>query len=145
MISGTIILRKIEPHFRSCRMKRYPHLSNEERYYIHHAVREGKSKQEIAKRLNRHPSTLSREVKRNTWPSAYLYTYDWALYFVRQRKRYKAKRYYRKLKDEMATRVTQLLKQYLSPEQISGYLLRHHQTSVSHETIYRFIYSLPER
>jgi len=126
-------------------MRTYQHLSNEERYYIHQAVREGKLKQEIAERLNRHPSTISRELKRNMWPSAYLYTYDWALYFVRQRRRFKAKRCYRKMTDELVSMVTRLLKQYLSPEQISGYLLRHHQISISHESIYRFIYSDVER
>jgi len=33
----------------------------------------------------------------------------------------------------------------LSPEQISNYLKRHKNTLISHETIYRFIYSQPER
>jgi len=32
-------------------------------------------------------------------------------------------------------------KPYLSPEQVSGYLKQHHALSLSHETIYRFIYS----
>lgn len=34
-----------------------------------------------------------------------------------------------------------LLKQWLSPEQISAYLKAHHAISLSHETIYRFIYT----
>ncbi len=126
-------------------MKIYQHLSNEERFYIHQAVREGKKQNEIAYRLGRHPSTISRELKRNMWPSAYLYTYYWALYFVRFRKRYKAKFCYRKLDEELESKIIELLKQYLSPEQISGYLDRHHDISISHETIYRFIKSDPER
>jgi len=34
-----------------------------------------------------------------------------------------------------------LLKRYLSPEQISAYLKAHHAVTLSHETIYRFIYA----
>ena len=37
--------------------------------------------------------------------------------------------------------IVQLIQQYLSPEQVSGYLKKHHGLSISHETIYRFIYS----
>ena len=37
--------------------------------------------------------------------------------------------------------VVTLLKQYLSPEQVSNYLRRHHQVRVSHETIYHYIFS----
>jgi len=126
-------------------LKIYQHLSNEERFYIHQAIREGKTKKEIAYRLGRHPSTISRELRRNMWPSAYLYTYEWALYFLRFRKRCKARKCYRKLNDELETKIIELLKQYLSSEQISGYLFRHHDISISHETIYRFIKSDPER
>lgn len=57
-------------------MTRYQHLSHEERFYIHQAVREGKRTVEIARALGRHASTISREQRRNMWPSAYLYTYD---------------------------------------------------------------------
>jgi len=55
-------------------MKTYQHLGNEERFYIHQAVREGKNQKEIAEQLDRSPSTISREMNRNMWPSAKLYT-----------------------------------------------------------------------
>jgi IS30 family transposase len=79
------------------------------------------------------------------WPSAYLYTYDWALYFVQRRKRYKARRCYTKLNAELESKIIELLKQYLSPKQISGYLNLHHDISISHETIYRFVKSDSKR
>lgn len=41
--------------------------------------------------------------------------------------------------------VTELLEQYLSPEQVAGYLLRHYKIRISHETIDRYIYSNPQR
>ena len=44
----------------------YNHLSSEERGHIEAYVREGVSQAEIARRLNRHRSTISREIKRGT-------------------------------------------------------------------------------
>ncbi len=122
-------------------MRRYQHLSSEERFYIHQAVREGKRKADIARVLARHPSTIGREMRRNMWPSAYLYTYEWAMYFLRQRRRFASRRKYRKLTAELEATVVHLLKRCLSPEQISAYLSKHHCISLSHETIYRFIYT----
>ncbi|MEQ1844683.1 MAG: helix-turn-helix domain-containing protein [Nitrospira sp.] len=39
-------------------MKHYHHLSNEERFYIHQAVRDGKRNVEIARALGRDASTI---------------------------------------------------------------------------------------
>ncbi|UCH49101.1 MAG: IS30 family transposase [Betaproteobacteria bacterium] len=122
-------------------MKQYQHLSSEERFYIHQAVREGKRKADIARALQRHPSTIGREMRRNMWPSAYLYTYEWAMYFLRQRKRFANRHKCRKLTDELKVTVVHLLKRCLSPEQISAYLRQHQRISLSHESIYRFIYT----
>ena len=121
-------------------MTHYQHLSDEERFYIHQAVRDGKRNVEIAHALGRHPSTISREKQRNMWPSAHLYTYEWARYFHRQRQRRANMRKDRKLTGWTEALMVALLKRYLSPEQISAYLKTHHTISLSHETIYRFIY-----
>lgn len=120
-------------------MKQYQHLSSEERFYLHQAVREGKNKAEIARTLGRAPSTIGREMRRNMWPSAYLYTYDWAMYFVRQRKRRVNACKHRKLTEEVKPLIVALLRRCLSPEQISEYLNRHRRIGLSHESIYRFI------
>ena len=122
-------------------MKQYQHLSSEERFYIHQAVREGKNKADIARTLGRHASTIGREMRRNMWPSAHLYTYEWAMYFLRRRKRWAAGCKHRKLTDETKALIVQLLGRVLSPEQISAYLRRHKCISLSHETIFRFIYA----
>lgn len=103
-------------------------------------MRDGKRNVEIAHALGRHPSTISREKRRNMWPSAHLYTYNWAKYFHRQRQRRAQARKYRKLTGRTEVLMVALLKQYLSPEQISAYLKMHHAITLSHETIYRFIY-----
>ena len=43
----------------------YTHLSSNERYVISHLVLYGLSLREIGQRLNRHHTTISREIKRN--------------------------------------------------------------------------------
>jgi IS30 family transposase len=44
---------------------RYNQLTEGERYQIYGLLKEGFSQKTIAKNLNRHPSTHSRELKRN--------------------------------------------------------------------------------
>lgn len=126
-------------------MKQYQHLVKEERFYIWQALREGKSQQEVAEALGRSPSTISREIKRNKYPQCHLYTYHWAMEIWQRRKRCGHKNKHRKLTPEIKHKIVSLIRQYLSPEQVSGYLKEHHNISLSHETIYRFIYSEPER
>jgi len=122
-------------------MKQYQHLSNEERFYIWNALRSGQTKGEVAKALGRDPSTIYREVKRNKYRQCKIYTYYWALQIVKWRKYFTAKTKYRKMNKEIEEMILKLIQQYLSPEQISGYLKLHHQISISHETIYRYIYA----
>ena len=121
-------------------MKTYHQLRHEERLYIWQALRDGNTQKQIAEALGRHPSTLCRELKRNTYAQCHFYTYHWAMQIVKQRKQRANRHKYRKLTDEHAQLITQLIRQYLSPEQVSGYLKHPHALSLSHETIYRFIY-----
>lgn len=125
-------------------MKQYQHLSDEERLYIQHGLRAGRTQKQIALELDRHPSTISREIRRNMYSQCYLYTHYWACHKKMWRKRRQYRRLSetnKKIKGEISEMVVQLLKQYLSPEQVSNYLWRHHQVCISHETIYRYIYS----
>jgi IS30 family transposase len=122
-------------------MKHYQHLSKEERFYIWQALRDGKTQLHVATALGRHPSTICREIKRNKYPRCHMYTYHWALEIVKWRKRRVARTKYRKLNPELEELLLTLLQQYLSPEQVGGYLKMHHDISLSHETIYRFIYA----
>ena len=126
-------------------MKPYQQLSQEERFYIWNALRNGSSQKAVAETLGRSPSTICREIKRNKYNSAKIYTYAWALDIVRWRKRRVARTKKRKLTDQVGILVEQLIRQYLSPEQVSGYLKKHHGISISHETIYRYIYSDKQR
>jgi len=121
-------------------MKTYHQLRHEERFYIWQALRDGKTQKHIAETLGRHPSTLCRELKRNTYAQCHFYTYHWAMQIVTHRKHRANRQKSRKLTDERACLITELIRQYLSPEQVSGYLKQHHDIRLSHETIYRFIY-----
>jgi IS30 family transposase len=121
-------------------MPSYQHVCDEERFYIWQARREGITQAHIAKVLGRHPSTIGRELKRNTYAQCHMYTYYWARQIVKYRKAHANQHKHRKLTEELTPVIQQLIRQYLSPEQVSGYLKKHHAISLSHETIYRFIY-----
>jgi IS30 family transposase len=56
-------------------MTHYSHLSNEERFDIHQAVRDGKDNVEMARALGCAASTIGREKKHNMWPSEPLARY----------------------------------------------------------------------
>ena len=122
-------------------MPSYQHVCDEERFYIWQARREGKTQQRIAEALGRHPSTICRELKRNTYAQCHMYTYYWARQIVKHRKFLANRQKARKLTQAIAPVIQHLIRQYLSPEQVSGYLKQHHAIRLSHETIYRFIYS----
>jgi IS30 family transposase len=56
---------------REVHMAYYAQLTQEERYHISVLCKERFPKAEIARRLNRHPSTIIRELKRNTGKRGY--------------------------------------------------------------------------
>lgn len=116
----------------------YSQLDMDERIEIARLQREGKSLCEIGRRLGRHHTTISREVRRNSLPQSG-YKPAWAdhMAFCRCRKGAKLERL-KPLQDYVRDR----LAMGWSPEQIAG-RLRHEgaQHRVSHESIYRFVYS----
>lgn len=116
------------------------HLSLQERELIHNMVWDKLSIREIARRLGRNPSTISREINRNTPPLVKRYTphvaqekYEYRKQTVRQRPRLKDPKIIVYLKEK--------LKLSWSPEQIAGRWNRtHKKLAISHEAIYQYIY-----
>lgn len=126
----------------------YGHLSYPERLSIMAWHDAGQSLREIARRLERHPSTISRELRR-----ARLYRtarYDASnAYFGAVVRRSESRRGVRKLRPgtRLFDTVTGLLRIGWSPLQIAGRLRRMDASdrpgTVCHETIYGALYALP--
>ncbi len=123
--------------------QRYRQLSLEERVEIYRLHAGGRSQNEIAAALNRAPSTISRELRRNSratkaWPGGYEPVR--AQQLTERRRRWDGRF---KLVRQPALRdyVGKSLAMGHSPEQIAGRLaLEHGRPIISHESIYRFIY-----
>ena len=120
--------------------KKYTHLSFAERTCIYWWLKDRISIREMARRLGRHHSTVSREMRRNLWyanteyfPSGAQKIYEWRL-------RRRAKRL--RLKSDFTRNyVVERLKAGWTPELIAGRLRRQYpEHAVCHEAIYQFIY-----
>ena len=118
-------------------MKTYHQLSDEERYQIAAMKRAKSSLRDIARELGRSPSTISREIGRNAYPTDGCYRPLHACYMARGR-RSRARQGTTYTANQW-DRVEELLKQDYSPEQISGFLRKEGEFQISHETIYRYI------
>lgn len=115
---------------------RYSQLTEGERYQIYGLLKEGLSQKAIAKNLEKHPSTISRELRRNKGRKGYRHQQANRLAVER---RCSAKKHI-KLTVDVQNWIRTLVKQDLSPEQVVGYLKRHQGIQLHHETIYQFIY-----
>jgi len=126
----------------------YKHLSDHERYVICHLISFGLPKAEIARRLKRNKSTISREIKRNVNAMGQ-YLYDLAERRTRQRRMAAANRP-RTGDAALMTYVEAKIKSEWAPEQIAGRLRsdppkKLQGKTISHATIYRWIWSDPQR
>jgi IS30 family transposase len=127
--------------------QQYGHLDSTERAVIMVMRRDGSSVRAIARTLERAPSTISREVRRQPERRRLPYeaTRAAAQAFARRRK----SRNPRKLKpgEPLFETVAGHLRRGWSPLQIAGRLRRMHpddpSRSVAHETIYVALYALP--
>lgn len=117
---------------------KYRQLNAEERSVLAALRTLGLNQAEIARELGRHRSTVGRELKRNCAP------YDGGYRSRRAHQRAHARRYRSRRNSQFAegdwARVESLLREEWSPEQVAGYLRRHGQLEISHETIYRHVW-----
>ncbi|MGR3806653.1 IS30 family transposase [Pasteurella testudinis] len=111
----------------------YQHLTQEQRYYIFLEYRK-QSKSSIARAIGRDRATVKRELDRHSVNGEYDY-----LYAQQQYEAKKKKQTAHKMTSGLTTTINGLLIQRLSPEQVCGYLAKHHQISLHHETLYRHI------
>jgi IS30 family transposase len=116
----------------------YNHLELDARCSIARLHEDGQSKRQIAAALGRSPSTISRELKRNQGTQIG-YKPGYAQEQARAR-RWTGSRL--EHDEELRDTVLGGLKRGWSPEQVAGWLKQQKaRTTVSHETIYRFIYA----
>ena len=113
----------------------------DEREEISRGIAAGQSMRQIAQRLGRSPSTISREIRRNGGCSAYRASEAETSAWERAL-RPKSCRLARH--SELRWRVAQKLALQWSPEQVSGWLKRQFPADqgmqISHETIYRSLF-----
>ena len=123
-------------------MRRYNHLTKEQRYTISVCLRKKMSLTTIAKLINVSKSTVSREVKRNSNMYRHYVAID-AQQFSELRK--SIPRRPRKLSKEDWLEIEQLLKRHWSPETIVGARRRAGKTCVSIEWLYHIVRRDKER
>jgi len=113
----------------------YSQLTEGQRYQIYSLKDTDHNQEEIASKVGVSPSTISRELKRNTGKRGYRPKQANEMAIKRRHEASKATR----MTKEMQARVTEYLNQEWSPEQISGYFRAEGGDWVSHETIYQFV------
>ena len=108
------------------------------RYQILALIKEGLNNTQIANNIGVSKSTISREIKRNS-KSKNTYHPDNASIKAFKRHRYKNK--YTKLTKTIEKYIRKYLKIKWTPEQISNRLKIDKNLSLSHETIYQYVYT----
>lgn len=120
-------------------MRMFHQLTSGERYALSALRKQGCSQAHIARALGRHPSTISREIRRNSKDrTGRVYRPALADDYARWR-RSRSRRNQRFTAEDWAVVVARL-KQEWSPEQIAGRLKKQRRLRISHETIYRFVW-----
>jgi transposase, IS30 family len=124
----------------------YHQLTSGERYELSALRKQGLSQADIARALNRHPSTICRELRRNKTKNPRPHVEPRQDWYVPSKAHKKARgrrsrsRRNRHFKAHHWDLVIPLLRQLWSPEQISGWLRLHGSLRISHETIYQYIW-----
>lgn len=126
--------------------QKYKRLGNPERESISRGLAQKRSIREIAREINRSPSTVSREIKRNSGKTGYRA-------FSASRRASTAAASRRKGKSKIAKQsalqkyILKKLREEWSPQEISERLKKVYSwdmvMQISHEAIYQYIYVLP--
>ena len=114
-------------------MRTYKQLTQEQRYQIYALMKMGHQQNQIAKCIGVDKSTISRELSRNRGQRGYRPKQAHDLAMSRRRKGWS------RIQTESWALIETKIRMDWSPEQISGWLLKHYQIQVSHEWIYQYI------
>jgi IS30 family transposase len=111
----------------------YTQLTQEQRYQIYALLKMGHNRTEIAAVIDMHKATISRELGRNSGFRGY--RPKQAHHKALSRRNHSRAR----IMPEIWEMIEAKLRLEWSPEQVSGWLHRHHAIQVSHEWIYQYI------
>jgi IS30 family transposase len=114
-------------------------LTREQRYTIQVLLQEKYKNKAIAVAIGVHPTTIGREIKRNSDLRSGKYTCDLAQ--RKCEKRHKEKPKYIHFTPEIKQEIEVYIKQDYSPEQAVGTMAKEGKKSVSIETIYKHVWS----
>jgi transposase, IS30 family len=114
----------------------YRQLTQEQRYQIYAFVKANWTQLAIAAEMGVHPSTISREVKRNSGRRGYR-----PKQADEKAQARKLNHITRRIEPQTWKLIESYLRQDWSPEQVAGWLFHHHHIQVSHERIYQYIYA----
>src|SRR3989441_1247879 len=117
----------------------YRQITFAERYTLGLLRQRGLRPAAIARVLGRHRSTIGREVRRNQAHSDGTYRPPLADWYARGRR--SRSRRNRQFTAAQWQQIQGLLREDWSPEQVAGWLRRHQLLAISHETIYRYIWT----
>jgi IS30 family transposase len=117
----------------------YAQITPHERYAISLLRKQGLRAAEIARQLGRHRSTIGREVRRNAWrEDGRTYRAFKAQGYTNRRRRNSRRNAQFGAADWAL--VESVLREDFSPEQVVGWFARFRILTISHETIYRYIW-----
>lgn len=114
-------------------MSVYKQLTREQRYQIYAMKKAGLKQSAMAAVIGVDKSTLSRELKRNCGQRGYRAKQANEMAAARQH-------HSSRISAETWALVESKLEEQLSPEQVSGWLVREKESTVSHERIYQYLY-----
>ena len=118
-------------------MKKYSQLTEVQRYQIEALKKAKKDQKEIAVILGVSPSTISRELKRNTGQRGYRPKQAHIKALTRREEACKVI----KMTTEVVTLIEAKIRLDWSPEQVSGWLNEEQAISISHERIYQHVWA----
>lgn len=116
-------------------MQYYSQLTSEQRYQISVLLKADHTQSDIARLVGVHKSTISREMRRNTGRRGYRPKQAHAKALQRREEKVRFG-----ILESTWQRVEQLLREDWSPEQICLWLWEAGEPTVSHESIYQYVY-----
>lgn len=122
----------------------YQHFTVGEREKIQEMLWQKQSLRAIAKEINRSPSSISREIRRNKPPERNWYTPRLAHERALEHRKHRGRE--ERLKNDVVRRyVVKHLKLGWSPEQVAGTIKESTGETISHEAIYQYVYAQVHR